>query len=94
MMLINCPFCGPRAESEFECGGQAHIVRPEPAEEVSAEVWANYLFMRENPKGLHYERWCHSHGCGRWFNVARDTTSHEIRAIYKMHESRPHGSQS
>jgi len=28
MLLINCPHCGPRDESEFSCGGEAHIARP------------------------------------------------------------------
>ena len=28
MMLIECPFCGPRDETEFSCGGEAHIARP------------------------------------------------------------------
>jgi Sarcosine oxidase delta subunit len=27
MMLIDCPFCGPRAELEFTCGGESHIAR-------------------------------------------------------------------
>ena len=25
MLRITCPHCGPRDESEFSCGGQAHI---------------------------------------------------------------------
>ena len=28
MLKIKCPFCGVRDESEFSCGGEAHIVRP------------------------------------------------------------------
>ncbi len=27
----------------------------------------DYLFMRENPKGVHFERWRHAYGCGKWF---------------------------
>jgi len=30
------------------------------------------------------ERWVHSHGCRRWFNVARDTLTYEILAVYEM----------
>jgi heterotetrameric sarcosine oxidase delta subunit len=52
-------------------------------------MWSNYLFNKENPKGIHYERWMHSYGCRRWFNVARDTVTHEIHAIYKMGLPRP-----
>jgi sarcosine oxidase delta subunit len=49
---------------------------------VSDDEWADYVFMRKNPKGLHYERWAHSHGCRRWFNVARDTATDRILAVY------------
>ena len=45
--------------------------------------------MRTNPKGLHFERWMHQHGCRRWFCVARDTVTHKIRAIYKLGEAKP-----
>ena len=89
MLLIDCPWCGPREESEFHCGGEAHIARPENPDALSDREWADYLFMRTNPKGAHHERWVHSAGCGRWFNVARDTVTHEITAVYRMGESPP-----
>ena len=41
------------------------------------------------PKGRLAERWCHSHGCGQWFNVLRDTVTHEIVSVYRMGEPRP-----
>ena len=28
MLLIPCPWCGEREETEFRCGGEAHIARP------------------------------------------------------------------
>jgi sarcosine oxidase subunit delta len=84
MLLIDCPYCGPRAEIEFRCGGSSHIVRPGPHDAVSDEAWADYLFYRANPKGKHRERWVHSAGCGQWFNLVRDTITHEISAIYRM----------
>jgi sarcosine oxidase, subunit delta len=93
MLLIHCPHCGPRAEIEFRCGGESHISRPGPHTEVSAEVWANYLFYRSNPKGTHRERWLHFAGCGRWFNVARDTVTHEISQTYLMGEIGPQDSK-
>ncbi len=89
MLLIPCPWCGPRDEHEFAYGGEAHIARPLDSDALSDEAWAEYLFMRTNPKGRHRERWVHSHGCRRWFNVARDTASHEILAVYKMGQSAP-----
>ena len=83
MLLLTCPWCGPRAEAEFSPGGQAHIVRPADPAALDDAAWAAYVFMRSNPKGRHAERWVHSHGCRRWFNVLRDTVSHEILAVYK-----------
>ncbi|MCB2009783.1 MAG: sarcosine oxidase subunit delta [Geminicoccaceae bacterium] len=87
MLLIECPFCGPRAETEFHCGGQAHIVRP--SNDVDDTAWESYLFIRNNPKGIHAERWVHNHGCGRWFNALRDTVSDRFLAIYAMGEKPP-----
>ncbi len=89
MLLIDCPFCGPRAEIEFRCGGESHIQRPGPHDQVSDAEWADYLHYRENPKGEHRERWFHAAGCRRWFNAARDTVTHQFRATYKMGEACP-----
>ena len=82
MMRMICPFCGPRPENEFRCGGQSHIQRP-PVD-CTDEAWAAYLFVRDNPKGESAERWHHGFGCGRWFNVLRDTVTHDIKAVYSM----------
>jgi sarcosine oxidase subunit delta len=79
MLLVPCPHCGPRPEVEFRCGGEAHIRRPDPTS-VTDQEWAEYLYYRKNPKGAHQERWCHLHGCGRWFNAARDTVSDQFAA--------------
>ena len=87
MLRIPCPYCGTRDEVEFHCGGDAHIVRP--GLEVNDAEWSDYLFNRKNPRGLHYERWVHNFGCGQWFNVARDTVTHEIYAVYRMGEPAP-----
>tara|TARA_X000000950_G_scaffold41196_1_gene44951 strand:- start:1098 stop:1505 length:408 start_codon:yes stop_codon:yes gene_type:complete len=84
MLIINCPHCGPREESEFACGGEAHIARPLAENSISDAEFADYLFLRDNPKGLFLERWRHSAGCRRWFNIARDTVSHEIIEVYPM----------
>ena len=89
MLLIDCPWCGPGGEEEFGYGGEAHIARPASPEALDDRQWADYLFMRGNPKGLHFERWVHAQGCRRWFNVARDTVTHEIRAVYRMGEKPP-----
>jgi len=84
MLQLNCPFCGLRDEAEFSCGGEAHIARPLARNQLSDKDFADYLFMRDNPKGVFLERWRHSAGCRRWFNVARHTVSHEIIETYLM----------
>jgi heterotetrameric sarcosine oxidase delta subunit len=87
MLRIPCPYCGTRDESEFRFGGESHVERP--GLEVSDAEWADYLFNQNNPKGLHYERWCHTYGCSQWFNVVRDTLTHEIYAVYRMGDVKP-----
>lgn len=87
MLLIDCPHCGPRNETEFVCGGESHIVRP--GLDCDDAQWADYLFFRSNLKGLTCERWRHAGGCGGWFNVARDTLSHRIEAVYPMGAPQP-----
>ncbi|MFO1350936.1 MAG: sarcosine oxidase subunit delta [Gammaproteobacteria bacterium] len=89
MLLIHCPWCGPREETEFSYGGEAHIARPPEPYALSDEQWADYLYYRRNPKGKHREQWCHAHGCRRWFNVERDTVSYAISAVYKIGETPP-----
>jgi heterotetrameric sarcosine oxidase delta subunit len=84
MLIINCPHCGPREESEFSCGGEAHIARPLAENNINDAQFADYLFLRDNPKGMFLERWRHAAGCRRWFNAARDTVTHEIIEIYPM----------
>ena len=92
MLLIECPWCGPRAEIEFSCGGEAHIARPADPASMSDEAWADYLFMRKNTRGLHREQWNHSSGCRRWFNVERDTVTYRINAVYRMGQNAPEAS--
>jgi heterotetrameric sarcosine oxidase delta subunit len=89
MLLIPCPWCGPRNEMEFAYGHEGHIARPPEPEAISDAQWGDYLFMRKNPKGVMYERWVHARGCRRWFNVARHTVTHEILAVYKMGDPEP-----
>ena len=50
----------PRAESEFSCGGEADIVRPVNNENMTDREWGEYVFMRENKRGLHKEQWLHT----------------------------------
>lgn len=85
MLSIPCPHCGPRDEVEFTYGGPSHVARPELS--ATDREWTDYLYFRINPKGPYRERWLHSFGCGRWFNVIRDTTTNEIQRVYLMGET-------
>jgi sarcosine oxidase subunit delta len=89
MLLIECPYCGKRPELEFSHAGQAHIARAKNPSEVSVEAWTDFLYMRDNIKGVHAERWRHTHGCARFFNALRDTTTDHFIATYKAGEPAP-----
>ena len=89
MLLIPCPYCGDRDETEFHYGGQAHVPYPDDPAALSDAEWGAYLFVRDNPKGPFAERWVHSAGCRRWFNVIRDTATHRVVASYRVGEPRP-----
>lgn len=89
MLVISCPWCGPRDESEFSYGGEAHIVRPLDPDALTDEEWGDYLFHRTNTKGVMKERWVHSAGCRRWFNAERDTVTYKFKSFYKVGETAP-----
>lgn len=89
MLLIPCPWCGSRPETEFHYGGQAHVAFPEEPDALDDAAWAAYLFVRDNPKGWFAERWVHASGCRRWSNVLRHTVTYEIAASYAPGELQP-----
>jgi sarcosine oxidase, subunit delta len=89
MLRIHCPWCGLRDEPEFRWGGEIPVVRPGPRGEVSDSVWGEYLFLRDNAKGLVRERWLHLLGCRQWFVVVRNTVTHEIRATVRIGDPLP-----
>jgi len=77
MLIIECPFCGARNETEFVYGGPVGAPRPDPTS-VSDETWRDYLLMVPNPVGPVQERWWHARGCGDWFTIWRNTLTHDI----------------
>jgi len=92
MLTIKCPVCGIEGEeTDFHYGHEAHIARPATSdpENISDAQQADYLFMRRNPKGLHFERWRCDRGCGKWFHAARDTMTMEFKAYYGITELPP-----
>ena len=93
MLQINCPWCGPRAEIEFHSGGEGGIARPVDSAALTDEEWGNYLFMRRNTKGMQHEQWRHASGCGRWFNVMRDSVSYRFAAVWKIGEAPPEAAE-
>ena len=86
MLLLTCPNCGLTVEeTELAPGGQAHISRAGPgADDAAVET---YLFHRDNPKGVHFERWRHAYGCGKWFHAARCTVTLEVFGTYTAQTS-------
>lgn len=79
MMLIRCPWCGPRDHTEFSYLGDATVTRPNEGP-GPRPAWVDYVYLRANPKGPHVEYWHHHAGCRQWVKVARDTVTHAVTA--------------
>ncbi len=88
MLQIDCPNCGPRDETEFHYGGEAHVPYPEDPYALNDREWAEYLFYRNNTKGVFAEMWVCT-ACRKWFNALRDTVTYEFKATYRLDEPRP-----
>ena len=66
MLTLHCPNCGVHAdETDLHAEGEAHLKRFGPGS--SDDDFDDYMFQRQNPKGVHFERWRHVYGCGKWF---------------------------
>lgn len=88
MLKLTCPYCALEAdETELTAGGEAHLKRFGPGS--SDEDFETYLFQRENAKGVHFERWRHSYGCGKWFHAARCTMTLEVFGTYAAQTTEP-----
>ena len=86
MLILTCPYCGVACdETELTAGGEAHLTREGPG--ASDDAFEAYLFERENPKGIHFERWRHAYGCGKWFHAARCTQTLEVFGTYTAQTS-------
>jgi len=79
MLLIRCPWCGDRPETEYLYGADATKTRPAP--DAGADAWHDFVYLRDNPRGPHREYWQHSAGCRRWLIVTRNTLTMEITAV-------------
>ncbi|MGB3556291.1 MAG: sarcosine oxidase subunit delta [Jannaschia sp.] len=88
MLLLTCPNCGLTVEeTELAPGGEAHLKRHGPGS--SDDAFEAYLFLRDNAKGVHFERWRHAYGCGKWFLAARDTATLEVFGTYAAQTTEP-----
>jgi sarcosine oxidase subunit delta len=88
MMLLKCPHCGARDVTEFTYGGAGPARPLNPADSDDSQ-WADYVYMRDNPRGPHDELWQHSAGCRRWIAVRRNTLTHDVIATAKPGELPP-----
>jgi heterotetrameric sarcosine oxidase delta subunit len=81
MMLLPCPWCGPRSATEFRFCGEAGEsgARPDPAA-ATPEPWRSYLYLHDNPRGWSSESWYHGSGCRRYFTAERHTLTNEVRS--------------
>ncbi len=88
MLTLTCPVCHVAAcETELAAGGAAHLRRFGPGS--SDDDFETYLFLRPNAKGVHFERWRHAAGCGKWFLAARDTVTMEVFGTYSAQTLEP-----
>ena len=84
-MKIPHPLLGLRDASEFVYLGDSSLMdRPvmdDPAllgETASIDAFHDYLYLRDNPAGIHRELWFHEQGDRSWLVVTRNTVTHEI----------------
>jgi len=78
VLVIICPYCGPRNDAEFTYRGEI-AARPDPASDPA--TWRRYLYMRSNVAGWQVERWFHVSGCRRFLDLERNTVTNEIRRV-------------
>lgn len=88
MILLQCPYCGPRNASEFRYVGEVSE-RPDP-NETGVDEWRAYLYARNNPAGWTTETWYHSAGCRKHFVAERHTVTNEARTS-RLPEARATG---
>lgn len=89
MFVFHCPHCNEkREEEEFSYAGEAYIARPAAPDSATDAEWGDYLFMRKNPNGWHWEQWLHAAGCRKVIAVKRNTATHEIAGAWTLAEGK------
>jgi len=80
MLLINCPYCGERDQSEFSYGGRSANY-PTLDSAASVEKWHRAIHLHDSSQKLIREYWYHEYGCEQWIEILRDVDSHEMTPI-------------
>ena len=78
MMLITCPHCGPRDQTEF---AYERTVDSVVTLDASPEKAMITLFTRDNPRGVDDEIWRHTYGCRAWMVITRHRVTNEINSV-------------
>ena len=78
-MIINHPKLGLRDAAEFTILGDASMLnRPDWQADNADDAFYTYVYLRDNPAGLHRELWFHEQGDRSWLVVTRDTITHAV----------------
>ena len=66
--------------------GAAGVQRPAP--DAAPEAWVDYVYLRDNPAGMHEELFHHAGGCRAMLVVRRDTRTHAVQAVRTVQAAR------
>ncbi len=77
-MVLRCPHCGPRAQTEFV---YERTVDSVVLLDATAEDAMKTLFNRTNPRGMDEEIWRHTYGCRAWMVITRHRVTNEITSV-------------
>ncbi len=79
-MLIPHPLLSLRDAQEFTYLGDAALLnRPDGL--TAPEAFNDYVYLRDNPAGVHRELWFHEQGDRSWLIVTRNTLTHDILGV-------------
>ncbi len=67
-------------------GGEAHLKR---FGRVRPPRNSKPICSPARTQGVHFERWRHAYGCGKWFLAARCTATLEVFGTYPAQVSEP-----
>ena len=83
MKQLRCPLNGLRNINEFVHGGE--VRRSPHAQDGTDAQWADYVFTRDNARGVVTEWWCHAPS-SLWFIAERDTATDKVLGTWTHDE--------